>query len=405
MILPSLRNKRTLIDSNRNAENVNIARQRSQEIAPLEAEHDNHFQEAQHELQATLLEDLHSGNKRDKPNTTVAFKSWGVLIIALIPMLGFALYGYLGSPQFVAQSFGKASSQPPLEIAQLLVLLEEKLAQNPENASGWELAATTYMKLGDYKKATVAYAELNKRVVGNADFLVAWADAEILTNGNIYIPAIKDRIDRALAINPQHINGLWIAGIGANSLGEYDAALIHLNTLLSLVTNEPQSTDKIKQLIERIDAKNNASHEVGKRADNTQQQTPNTSTANGKTIHVEVMLADDLADKILAQDLVQALVQADDVVFIIAKTEGTPVPLAVSKHRVKDLPIKITLTENMAMLPNITIASFDTITVTARVSKTGQPAQQAGDLVSDTVLIDEENRGNTVQLVIDRIAK
>ena len=401
MILPSLRNKRTLIDSNRNAENVNIARQRSQEIAPLEAEHDNHFQEAQHELQATLLEDLHSGNKRGKTNTTVAFKSWGVLIIALIPMLGFALYGYLGSPQFAAQSFSKASSQPPLEIAQLLALLEEKLAQNPENASGWELAATTYMKLGDYKKATVAYAELNKRVVGNADFLVAWADAEILTNGNIYIPAIKDRIERALAINPQHINGLWIAGIGANSLGEYDAALIHLNTLLSLVTNEPQSTDKIKQLIERIDAKKNINLEVGKHADNTQQQTPNTSTANGKTIHVEVMLADDLADKIL----VQALVQADDVVFIIAKSEGTPVPLAVSKHRVKDLPIKITLTENMAMLPNITIASFDTITVTARVSKTGQPAQQAGDLVSGTVLTTDKNRHGTIKLIINQVVK
>ena len=401
MILPSLRNKRTLIDSNRNAENVNIARQRSQEIAPLEAEHDNHFQEAQHELQATLLEDLHSSNKRGKTNTTVAFKSWGVLIIALIPMLGFALYGYLGSPQFAAQSFSKASSQPPLEIAQLLALLEEKLAQNPENASGWELAATTYMKLGDYKKATVAYAELNKRVVGNADFLVAWADAEILTNGNIYIPAIKDRIERALAINPQHINGLWIAGIGANSLGEYDAALIHLNTLLSLVTNEPQSTDKIKQLIERIDAKKNINLEVGKHADNTQQQTPNTSTANGKTIHVEVMLADDLADKIL----VQALVQADDVVFIIAKSEGTPVPLAVSKHRVKDLPIKITLTENMAMLPNITIASFDTITVTARVSKTGQPAQQAGDLVSGTVLTTDKNRHGTIKLIINQVVK
>ena len=113
------------------------------------------------------------------------------------------------------------------------------------------------------------------------------------------------------------------------------------------------------------------------------------------------MLADDLADKIL----VQALVQADDVVFIIAKSEGTPVPLAVSKHRVKDLPIKITLTENMAMLPNITIASFDTITVTARVSKTGQPAQQAGDLVSGTVLTTDKNRHGTIKLIINQVVK
>ncbi len=404
IILPALRNKRAIIDSNRDTENINIARQRMREIAKFEQPKSAHFQQAQLELQATLLEDLHTDGKANKPDRTVAFKSWGVLIIVLIPLLSFSMYSYLGSPQFAVPSIGGVGgvestkqSDKPLEIAQLIALLEEKLTQDPDNAEGWELAATTYMKLGEYKKAMSAYEKLNTLMVGNTDFLVAWADAEILAKGNAYTPAAKTRIEKALAINPQHINGLWIASLGANSLGEYAKSLDHLNTLLSLLASDSQSTDKIKRLMARIRAQT-SDLDVANLSDKTQQQvaTDNPSTTNSRVIRVEVMLADHL------------IAQADknDLVFIFAKAlEGPATPLAVSKHHVKDLPIKITLTENMAMLPNMSIASFDEITVTARVSKTDKSIQQAGDLVSDTTLITEQTQNRMVKLIIDQIVR
>ncbi len=393
MILPALRNKRKIVATNRDAANVNIARQRMQEIEPLKDHGETNIEEAQLELQAALLEDLLEDNKTIEPGTsTVVFKGWGVLIILLIPLLSLGLYSYLGSPQFAVQTIAEIelAKQPgnKFDIDELLVQLEAKLDRDSENPQGWELAARTYMTLGDYDKAESAYAKLNALVLGNPDFLAAWADAEIMLTGNVYTPAAKDRIGKALSINPNHVNALWMASLGSESLGDRDGALVHLNTLLPLVIDDPQSVDKIERLIERNRNSDNVNNDT--------QKQRSTDHAIGKVIAVEVMLADNLV----------AQADKNDFVFVFAKAlKGPRAPLAVSKHQVKDLPIEIELTENMAMLPSMSIASFDKITVSARVSKTGKPVQQPGDLVSDTTLITTNNQKTTAKLIIDRIVE
>ena len=405
MILPALRNKRKIVATNRDAANVNIARQRMQEIEPLKDHGETNVEEAQLELQAALLEDLLEHKKATEPDvsigssmgsSTVVFKGWGVLIILLIPLLSLGLYSYLGSPQFAVQTIAEIelAKQPgnKFDIDQLLVQLEAKLAQDSENSQGWELAARTYMTLGDYDKAESAYAKLNALVLGNPDFLTAWADAEIMLTGNVYTPAAKDRIGKALSINPNHVNALWMASLGSESLGDHDGALVHLNTLLPLVIDDPQSVDQIERLIESNRNSDNAPDNID---GDTQKQMP-TDHATGKVIAVEVMLADNLV----------AQADKNDFVFVFAKAlKGPCAPLAVSKHQVKDLPIEIELTENMAMLPSMSIASFDKITVAARVSKTGKPVQQPGDLVSDITLITTNNQKTTAKLIIDRIVE
>ncbi len=406
MILPALINKREVIETNRDAANVNIARQRMQEIEPLKDQGETNVEEAQLELQATLLEDLLEHKKATESGTsngtsTVVFKGWGVLIILLIPLLSLGLYSYLGSPQFAVQTIDEIElAQQPgneFDIDELLVQLETKLDQDSENPQGWELAARTYMTLGDYRKAESAYAKLNALVLGNPDFLAAWADAEIMLTGNVYTLAAKDRIRKALSINPNHVNALWMASLGSESLGDHGEALVHLNTLLPLVIDDPQSAHKIERWqIERLIERNRNSDNAPDNINGDTQKQILTAHTTGKVIAVEVMLADNL------------VTQADknDFVFIFAKAlKGPRAPLAVSKHQVKDLPIEIELTENMAMLPSMSIASFDKITVAARISKTGKPVQQQGDLVSDTTLITTKNQKTTVKLIIDRIAE
>lgn len=402
MVLPALRNKRAIVEIDRDAENIKIARQRMQEIENLQGRKETNIEEAQLELQATLLEDLLEDKKTTAADTStstsiVASKGWGVSIILLIPLLSLALYSYLGNPQFALQTIAEIESDKQLgnefNIDQLLAQLEEKLAQDSENSHAWEIAARTYMTLGDYDKAESAYAKLNSLVLGNPDFLASWADVEVILAGNIYTPAAEQRIAKALAVNPNHVNALWLASLGSESLGEHERALVYLNTLLPLVTDDNQSTHEIeRQQIEQLIERN---RNAGNVDSSTEKQLP-TDHATGRVITVEVMLADNLV----------AQADKNDVVFVFAQAlEGPRAPLAVSKHQVKDLPIKIALTENMAMLPSLTIASFDKITVTARVSKTGKPIQQPGDLVSESTLITTENQKNIAKLIIDRIAK
>jgi cytochrome c-type biogenesis protein CcmH len=76
----------------------------------------------------------------------------------------------------------------------------------------------------------------------------------------------------------------------------------------------------------------------------------------------------------------KARVAADDTVFIFARAaNGPPVPLAVLRKRVADLPMKFVLDDSMAMAPGMNLSGFDTVIVGARISKSGKPARQPGD--------------------------
>ena len=73
-------------------------------------------------------------------------------------------------------------------------------------------------------------------------------------------------------------------------------------------------------------------------------------------------------------------VSSSDTVFIYARAwQGPPMPLAVKKLTVADLPAKVVLDSSMSMMQGMDLGSFPQVEVLARISSSGSATPQPGD--------------------------
>jgi cytochrome c-type biogenesis protein CcmH len=84
--------------------------------------------------------------------------------------------------------------------------------------------------------------------------------------------------------------------------------------------------------------------------------------SNAIELKVRVELAPELLEK----------VRPEDTLFVFAKAaSGPPMPLAVKRLTVADLPAEVTLSDADAMMPQLKISSFPQIQLMARISRDG----------------------------------
>ena len=96
-----------------------------------------------------------------------------------------------------------------------------------------------------------------------------------------------------------------------------------------------------------------------------------------------------------------AQAQPGDALFIAARAvDGPPMPLAVSRHTVAELPLTITLDDSMAMMPGHSLANVEQFYVMARISKSGTANAAAGDLEGKSATV-QATQSTDVAISID----
>lgn len=115
--------------------------------------------------------------------------------------------------------------------------------------------------------------------------------------------------------------------------------------------------------------------------------------SSGRSLSVRVALADSFA----------AQAHPEQVVFVFARAaDGPPMPIAVQRIQVKDLPAVVTLDETMGMTPALSLAAFSNVIVGARVSSSGLAPPQSGDLEGEYGPIDVDTSAS-LAVTIDRV--
>jgi len=339
--------------------NLLIHRQRRRELAaeaidPLQAE------AIRAESDRALLDDLDTAPAPPPRKPPAAGRA--AVVLGLIGAIAFGglLYGQLGRLDLV-RAPPPSAAEAREAVQATIEQLAGKLAKDPNDLQGWLLLGRSLQATGNAAKALTAYEFAQKLAPENLDIRALYAQALAETNEGSMEGKPAALIDTILASDPKHPTGLWLGGLAAAERGDMSRAAAYWRTLASQLPIDSEDYRTVSDYIGRAEA-------MGKTANAPAAAAP---PGGGARIPVHVSLSPEL----------RARTAPDDSVFVFARAaEGPPMPLAVVRRQVRDLPLDVILDDSMAMMAGRKISSFDRVVIGARVSKSGKPTPSPGDL-------------------------
>jgi len=384
----------------------------------------NQYDSARQDLEREVLNNLDTKNAQQRSGFSLPSKGLTALaLVVVVPASTLALYLALGGQDMIppmgaagqvatAQGHnGAADGIPSLDA--LVIQLEERLQQTPDDAEGWITLGRTYLAMQDTEKAETALTRAYALMPKDSQVLLAYAEALAANNDNSLEGRPSVLIAEALELDPDDVTARWLSGMAAFQRGQFTAAAVAWKRVLGETDPESEDAAELRRLIDNAEqraevpstarlAEKNGAEEVGPtgeaRASNGDEEHPAESKpatqadAGAPVIEVDVSLAPALLSR----------TPPDTTVFVYAKAAaGPPMPLAVRRIRVADLPKTLRLDDSMAMMPSMKLSSFPRVIVGARVSTSGQAMPQSGDLEGETGPI--SSSGSTqVAVSIDR---
>tara|TARA_R110000868_G_scaffold105277_3_gene289557 strand:+ start:4306 stop:5508 length:1203 start_codon:yes stop_codon:yes gene_type:complete len=377
LLIPVLRGRKLQAEEDRTALNVTLYQERLQDL------------QAQHAAGALNTEQLAAG--RDEAARELLADTEGAqakpiqrslggkipLIAALMmPLLGYGLYQHWGAIDDVERA--RTFAEQPKTIEEMTARLEAAVKSDPKSAESWYFLGRTYMAQERAADATAAF----ERAIGVAgrepELLGQLAQALYFAGGKQWTPQLQALTDEALKADPAEVTSLGLLGIAAYESGQYQQAIGRWQQLVAVLPVEDPSRQAIQGGIDR------AREQLGAPATEA-------APATGQGLTVKVALAAEL----------QAKVQPGDAVFIFARAvSGPPMPLAVKRLTVADLPAEVSLSDSDAMMPQLKISGFEQVQLVARVSRSGNAT--AGEWVGSSQPLASKTT-EVQQLLIDSV--
>ena len=192
------------------------------------------FEQAKAELQRRLLEEVppEAGSAANLLAGQNSRKTALALLI-IIPLLATAGYTLLGNPRALEplQAQPKVSSQ---QIDEMLAKLVDKLKKNPDDAKGWVMLARSYKALGRLAEAAEAYSQASVLVDQDASLLSDYAETLSQMNGGKLQGKPSELIDRALKLDPEDPQSLFMAGVAASERSDFVVAADYWLSLIHI---------------------------------------------------------------------------------------------------------------------------------------------------------------------------
>lgn len=278
--------------------------------------------------------------------------------------IAIALYWLLGTPLALDPAMRRA----PATLDEAATQLQARLARDPANADAWRVLARIYASEGERDKAADAAGRAATLSPNDPDVLVAAAEARAMAAPEHRFDAQGMAwLDAAIARNPHHQRALWFKGIAQRQAGRDAEAAATWETLLPLVDAKAAAV-----LDPQIDA--------ARAAAKLPPRARSAAIESGNGLHVRVALGKGFD--------AAKLDPATPVFVIVRRVGGPPMPVAVEKHALAELPLDVVLDDRDSPMPTARLSSLKSVEVLARISRSGSATRGDGDIETPPVRVD-----------------
>ena len=295
--------------------------------------------------------------------------------IAVIVLASSALlYRIVGTPQ----ALDPANLAMPETLGDAIAQLEAELQRNPAQAEGWRLMGQALQRDNQPAKARDAYAKATELAPDDADIATEAAQARALADDKrLFDAQAVALLQRALQLKPDHQRARWFLGIAQRQAGDNAAAAATWEPLLAQVDAATGAS-----LRKEIDS--------ARAAANMQPLPPPApASAGADALQVQVALDPQFAARVR--------LRGDASVFVIARApDGPPMPVAVEKRSVSELPLTVVLDDGDSPMPTSKLSQLREVELIARLSESGEGNRQEGDIESKPVRVTLPAKGPVV---------
>jgi cytochrome c-type biogenesis protein CcmH len=304
----------------------------------------------------------------------------------LVPLLALSLYQVLGANEDVeiAELLNQRAtmSMGAEDAAALSQRLQRKITRRLQSSPKFGrdnidesvfylvTLARLQMDENNFAEAVSSYQKAVALSPNDAHLMAEYAQALYFNAGNQFSGDAGLALDNALALDPENRTALGLQGIRAFESGNYRQAVSSWQLALRAVPAGSAQAQALQSGISR------AREQLGEALPSLA-----VTVSLSPEFHVEPGLT----------------------VYVFAREwNGMPMPLAVAKLSVKDLPVTVTLDDSMAMNGGKQLSSVETVEVVARVSMTGSAIPSEGDLEGASGALKMGDSNQQVRVVIDR---
>lgn len=399
-VLPSLlRKKEVAVKAARRDVNIAVYRDQMKEIKIDLANgvlSEEQFQASKFELETRLAEDALA--KEDAAMVPVVSRRLGFTLAGVLPAAAFGLYFWLGNPTALT-AMADAQSNPAMagasgerDIRKMMQQIEDLAKANPNDGKAWEMLAKTYALTERWPEALQAYEKAFKLLPAKPSVMTGYAEALAITRNRVLQGRPMELVMMALSADPDDKKGLELTGINAYQKENFVQAVHYLTRLHRLLSPESPYAQSILSMLK--EAEHLAQAAMGGMGDIT-----NTPPATGGKVSAGQRVSID--GSIDIAPALKSRLGSKDTIFLFARPGESGAPTAVIRGTVGTFPFEFSLADSMAMNPGNVLSQHKEVVLVARISPSGNPMAQPGDLEGRVSGVKVGATG--VKLVIDRV--